>query len=459
MRAGEFPAGLVRKSIARLGGMSRGRAVVNQWGRDGNFSSSGSRSPGGGGIVIAAIVALVLGAGGGYMGARFLGGASTSDLKARDERISDLEKQVSDLKFTTSGSANQEDVLRERIKELAKANETLKALVDENENQGNAEAEAEIAALKKTIEEAGDLRTELNRARRSQQVSELQIIELEDEIKKQRAEMEKLRKSLADAATQGDAGSKALSEQIKTLEASLAESRKQAAAASDLRKQMTLLKDDVAQKTAERDAARNAATSLQREIDKVKAELIQGKKDLAAAQAAVMDKDSESATLQKQLSLAEDMLAVRDSKIRELSNRAGALQRLLDEAKANLERLEAEHASFEEIRSDKAKLEAEVAALKQTIEALEASESKDAVQPDVSSGNDDEPTSARRDPVEVRRALDAMPGFGRLTAEKQAELTQKLEDGECVADALKATLGRVPAIALRNLIRDLGSKC
>ena len=40
-----------------------------------------------------------------------------------------------------------------------------------------------------------------------------------------------------------------------------------------------------------------------------------------------------------------------------------------------------------------------------------------------------------------------------------AGMAQRLEGGECAADALKATLGRVPAIALRNLIRDLGSKC
>ena len=99
--------------------------MVNQWGRDGNFSSSGSRSSGGAGIVIAAILALILGAGGGYTGARFLGGASADDVKARDQKIAELEKQVSDLKFTTTGNADQENVLRERVEELTQLAERV----------------------------------------------------------------------------------------------------------------------------------------------------------------------------------------------------------------------------------------------------------------------------------------------------------------------------------------------
>ena len=34
-----------------------------------------------------------------------------------------------------------------------------------------------------------------------------------------------------------------------------------------------------------------------------------------------------------------------------------------------------------------------------------------------------------------------------------------LERGECVTDSLKAAYGHVPAVALRNLFRDLGGKC
>jgi hypothetical protein len=109
-------------------------------------------------------------------------------------------------------------------------------------------------------------------------------------------------------------------------------------------------------------------------------------------------------------------------------------------------------------RADKEKLETEVAVLKQTIETLKAAQTPDKTEPDVTSGGDDTP-AVRRDADDVRDALEDMPGFGRLTPDKQIELARRLEDGECAADALKTTLGRVPAIALRNLIRDLGSKC
>jgi chromosome segregation ATPase len=436
--------------------------VVNQWGRDGNFSTSGSRSSGGAGIVIAAIVALLLGAGGGYTGARLMGGASASDLQARDEKIGDLEKQVSDLKFTTSGNASQENVLRERVKELTKANETLKALVDENDSNVSADSQAEIAALKKTIEEAGDVRAELNRARRSLQVSELQIIELEGEIKTQRAEMEKLRKSLTDAATQGDSGNKALSDQIKTLEAALAESRKQAAAAADLRKQLASLEDDVAQKTAEASTARNTATSLQKDIDKAKSELTKVKKDLAAAQAAVKDQGGESEALQQELAAAEERLAARDGDVRTLEARLAEMKKDLDDANGRASLADSQRImmglNLGAIRGEKEKLEGEIAVLKQTIESLQAAQREDKPQPDVNIGGDDAP-AARRDADDVRAALEDMPGYSRLTPDKQFELARRLEDGECAADALKTTLGRVPAIALRNLIRDLGSKC
>jgi len=436
--------------------------VVNQWGRDGNFSSSGSRSSGGAGIVIAAIVALLLGAGGGYTGARLMGGASTSDLKARDEKISELEKQVSDLKFATSGNANQENVLRERVKELTKANETLKALIDESDDQAGADARAEIAALKKTIEEAGDLRSELNRARRSQQVSELQIIELENEIKAQRAEMEKLRKSLTDAATQGDAGSKALSDQIKTLETALADSRKQASAAADLRKQIASLEDDIAQKSAEVSTARKAAGSLQEQIDAAKSELANIKDDLAAARAAANEKNGSIETLRDELAAANELLNVRKRDVQSLERRLASAMKDLEDAKDRANGPNAENMMLNQVlaikEADNKKLEAEVATLRQTIARLQAALSENKPQPDVSTDGDDAP-APRRDADDVRNALEDMPGFSRLTADKQTELARRLEDGECAADALKSTLGRVPAIALRNLIRDLGSKC
>ena len=392
--------------------------MVNQWGRDGNFSSSGARSSGAAGIVVAALVALLLGAGGGYTAARLFGGVSLSDVQSRDEKIADLEKQVSDLKFRNADDSDQTGALRARVEELAKANETLKALADDRTNEAGADARAEIAALKKTIEEAGDLRADLNRARRSLQVSELQIIELEDTIKGQRAEIDKLRASLTDAATQSNAGNRALGDQIKALEAALAESRKKAAGAADLAKRIAQLEDGLAQKTAELSAAERRSSSIQKELD--------------AALAANTGNSGESAALRKQLAAA----------------RAEAMS-------ASAER-KATQASLEAMRNEKEKLAADTDALRERIKSLEAAHGDD-TPPD--SGQNDDNASMRRDGDAVRAALADMPGFDRLSAGKKGELARRLEDGECVADALKATLGRVPAIALRNLIRDLGSKC
>jgi hypothetical protein len=108
------------------------------------------------------------------------------------------------------------------------------------------------------------------------------------------------------------------------------------------------------------------------------------------------------------------------------------------------------------LRTEKEKLETENAGLRQTIASLKARQTKP--EPDTTD-TPDETGNGARDANAVREALADMPGFSRLTPEKQTDLAARLENGECVADALKASLGRVPAIALRNLIRDLGSKC
>lgn len=434
--------------------------MFNQWGRDGNSPSSGARSSGGG-IVVAAIVALLLGAGGGYTAARLFSGVSAGDVATRDEKIADLEKQVSDLKFRDAGNSDQENVLRARVEELTKANETLKALADESDGKANADAQAEIAALKKTIEEAGDVRVELNRARRSLQVAELQIIDLEGEIKTQRGEIDKLRSSLTDAATKDDAGNAALRDQIETLEAALADSRKQAATAADLRKRLAAMEDNLAEKTGDLNEAQAVAKALQANIDKANAELVRAKKDLSAALAAGKDQGGAFESLQKELVAAEQQLASRDADVKKLETRLAAMKKDVDSANAKAARIDAQRllldTQLRAIRTDKEKLEAEVASLKQTIETLEAARGEDQPQPESDTGGDTPAT--RRDADDVRDALEDMPGFSRLAPDKQIELTRRLEDGECAADALKATLGRVPAIALRNLIRDLGSKC
>ena len=64
-----------------------------------------------------------------------------------------------------------------------------------------------------------------------------------------------------------------------------------------------------------------------------------------------------------------------------------------------------------------------------------------------------------RDRAAVEQAVADMPGFSNLSEARQQKLVDMLESGECVATSLKATYGRVPAVALRNLLRELGGAC
>lgn len=435
--------------------------MVNQWGRDGNFAASGGRSSGAGVVVIAAVVALALGAGGGYTAARMLTGVSASDIRSRDDKIAELEGQISDLKFKSDGNSDQEAELRDRVEELTKANETLKALADENGGKVDAEAQAEIDALKKTIEEAGDLRTELSRAKRSLQVSELQIIELEDAIKTQRGEIDKLRKNLSDATSEGDAGTRALADRIKALESALADSREQVAAAGQLRKQVASLEDDLAVRTADLDTAKTTLKAAQKDLDQARSEVARLKKALDAALAANTDNNGEGDALRRELDAARKALAAREADVLDLQGRLSTARKDLDGAVARADEAVSESASLKSIlessRATNKKLTDQVARLEKAIEDLKAAQPKE--QPADEEPTIDEPLLVKRDADLVRAALEDMPGYARLTADQQSDLATRLEQGDCVADTLKAVIGRVPTVALRNLIRDLGSKC
>ncbi len=438
--------------------------MVNQWGRDGNFSGSGGRSSGAAGILIAGVVALALGAGGGYAGARLLGGASTADIAERDGRIAALQKEISDLRFETGGRSDQENSLRQRVDELTKANETLKALADENGSRVDATAQAEIAALKKTIEEAGDVRGELSRTKRSLQVAELQILDLEATTKTQRDEIDKLRRSLTDAATEGDAGTRVLTEQIRSLEASLATARKQAAAATELGKRAAALEDQLARKTAEADKAVAAGAALQQRIDTGRAEIDRLKAALAEAEKKAGSQDDQSAAVRQKLATAQAALKTRESDLARLTQDLAVSRAELADSQAAVERLKADRdAVADRLREAEAhgrQLEAQVAELETKLQATQVppKDGGEATEDTTDTGGET-PAVTTRDPAAVAAALSDMPGYQRLTPDQQAELVTRLEKGDCVAAALKDVVGRVSAVALRNLIRDLGSQC
>lgn len=471
--------------------------MVNQWGRDGNSSSSGSQSSGGAGILIAAVIALLIGAGGGYGAGRFLSGVSAGDLASRDETIAELRQQVTKLRDKAGGDQTSDTVLRSKVEELQnqlvalnKANDTLKRLIDEQTGQVNADAQAEIDALKKTIDEAGDLRNQLSRARKSLKVSELQLIELEGTVKEQQDEIKKLRNDLANAATQGNDGSKALSDQIKTLESALSGARQQASVVPDLKKRIAAIEDDLAQKTADVSAARKKAADLDKQVADLKTKLDKARADAAADSSGVADQikrlqaerdklqaslddarkqvaaagenSTEAEGLRKDLAAAEEQLAGKDTEISSLKAQTKELKDAVSDANGKAMEIDAQRIligmNLGAMRTEKEKLETENAGLRATIAKLQTKPVEDKPADDTN-GTGENVTDGKRDSDAVRNALADMPGFSRLTPDKQGDLTARLESGECVADALKASLGRVPAIALRNLIRDLGSKC
>ena len=167
------------------------------------------------------------------------------------------------------------------------------------------------------------------------------------------------------------------------------------------------------------------------------------------------------ASLRKELAAAEEELAGKDTEISSLKAQTDELKRAVSDTEAKASRIDAQRIllgmDIGALRREKEKLETENAGLRQTIASLQARQAKprDDTPPTRNDGGD--PNT--RDAGAVKEALADMPGYSRLTADKQLELSSRLENGECVADALKAALGRVPAVALRNLIRDLGSKC
>ena len=64
-----------------------------------------------------------------------------------------------------------------------------------------------------------------------------------------------------------------------------------------------------------------------------------------------------------------------------------------------------------------------------------------------------------RDRQDVEKAVEDLPGYGKLGSDKQDTLINMLEKGECVTDSLKAAYGHVSPISLRSLFRDLGGRC
>jgi DNA repair exonuclease SbcCD ATPase subunit len=197
--------------------------------------------------------------------------------------------------------------------------------------------------------------------------------------------------------------------------------------ASALQTRVALAEAELADKVSELNASKGALSTALRDVDRSRADLAKARKDLTTSVSDVRK-----------------------------------LQTALDEAKTRAETSEAQRLKLSEnleaARATREKLEAQVSTLQKTIDRLKAERDAAVIPPGDEPASDDGDVP-QRSSADVRNALEGMPGYARLAQDKQDELARRLEDGECVADALKNSLGRVPAVALRNLIRDLGSKC
>lgn len=437
---------------------AQGSNVVNQWGRDGTSPSGGGRTSGGG-ILIAALIALVIGGAGGYAGARYFSGISSADIQSRDQKIVELQQALSEMKFDTDGASTQQSAMRERVKELedqlAVANRTREALRADIQKQvarAKDQAQAEIDALQKTLDQAGNLNGELGRARKSLKVAELQIIELEKTINDQKARIDALQ-AAADADT-GEAAATlaALKKTNANLRASLDDAKQRLESIPRLRDEIASLKEQLSRKADDADGeARNRIAALEK--DK---EVLERRLNEALRSAGDADAQARRITeLKNQLDAMTERLAERDEAARVAS-------RDLKQAKADLSKSQRQ---LKDVKDQNAVMADAQAALEKQVDALKAEVDKlTAVKPPLDEPlivpekpADDGLTPRQRDDVE--QAVEDLPGFARLSNARQQLLIDMLERGECVTTSLKAAYGHVPAVALRNLLRELGGGC
>jgi chromosome segregation ATPase len=410
--------------------------VVNQWGRDGTSTSSSSR-PGGGMILIPAIIALVIGGAGGYAGARYISGVSTSDIQSREKKIDDLQKTLQELKFDNDGASTEQGVLRGRVKDLegqlAAANrlkESLRSEIDKQVAAAKREAQGEIDALQKTLDEAGDLNGALGRARKSLKVSELQIIELEKTVSDQKARIDKLEAAADAGAGEATATLAALKKTNANLRASLDDAKKRLTSIPRLEDEIASLKEELSKRSDDASAdTRKEIADLREQNEGMEQKLMKLSKSAGIAD----EQARKLSELQQQLDGMTQTLAEKDKVVRDAGRDLKAANARIDKQSGQLDALNAQLAKATPTKPG------------------------DGAQP--ADGRPDTGGMTPRDSDDVEKAVADLPGFGNLTEASQLTLVTMLERGECVTSSLKAAYGHVPAVALRNLIRELGGRC
>jgi chromosome segregation ATPase len=351
--------------------------MVNQWGRD--AGPSGANPGRSAGALIAAVLALVVGAGGGYGAARYVQGDAGAAVAARDQTISDLQADLDSTRSEAEKAGSREKSLEAElgdldaeIKSLQSENDRLRAgsMDDDALAKENKDLRARLKAADKTAKEFAAAQKALDQAEADLAIAQKTV-------------------AARDAA-------------IKDLRATLAE-----------------------------------GGDLQAELDRVTRERDVLVTELREAQANLGD----AGQLQRDFrTLKVEAAELRDRLKREAADRARAEDRAKD---------------FE---TDIVRLTRQVAALEKQLAEGEPGRPRHE-EPDTRPDPQPEDPQNPRNPDDVLNALQDMPGYDNLSAAKQKTLFDLLSDGQCVTDALKSVYGRVPAAALRNLLRDLRGAC
>lgn len=176
------------------------------------------------------------------------------------------------------------------------------------------------------------------------------------------------------------------------------------------------------------------------------------------------------ARLEKALDEARDTRnTTQSAETERLEAEADTLRRELKEAQNAEEQLRAKEIPI--LQEGIATKEREVAtlnarnqALTARIEALEAAAKPDGqkdggTKPALENAKPATDGRSPRNAALVAAAVRVMPGLDRLTGDQRDQLERTLVSGECVTTALGGVFKHIPALAMRNLMRDLDSGC
>ncbi|MGJ7042001.1 chromosome segregation ATPase [Shinella sp. BE166] len=396
----------------------------NQWGR----SSGGTAASGGGigGILFASVVSLALGAAGGYGAFRMMDGAvPTNEIEQRDQRISDLARELDARVAQVEDSSQKAQALTEENGSLKRQIETLR------KNSGTSDAAAALAENVRLNQEVPELKNQLELA--SQLV----------------ADAEALKKRAEETVRDRDRQLSLRRDDIARLEKALAEARSQ---------QSTTQGAEAQRQEAEA-ALRRELEEAQRAKDTIQTT------DLPALR-------DEVARLEKALAEARSEQNTTKSAEAQRQEAEAALRRELEAAQRAKDAIET--TDLPALRDEIARKDKEIAALKagnasltSRISALETA-ARSVTVPGKPDDGGDKPVLDNKKPTQVRNprsavlvalAIDNTPGLDRLSSTQREQLEQTLVSGECVTKALDSALKRVPVLALRNLMRDLDSDC